>query len=44
MSLNSIVHQQAGSLLDWNIWKQPLGFIIFFIAADPPRRTGRRWT
>ena len=33
MSLNSIVQQQAGSLLDWNIWKQPLGFIIFFIAA-----------
>ena len=33
MSLNSIVHQQAGSLFDWNIWKQPLGFIIFFIAA-----------
>ncbi len=33
MSLNSIVHQQAGSLFDWNIWKQPFGFIIFFIAA-----------
>jgi len=33
MSLNSIVEQQAGSLLDWNIWKQPLGLIIFFIAA-----------
>ena len=33
MSLNSIVHQQAGSLFDWNIWKQPLGFIIFVIAA-----------
>jgi NADH-quinone oxidoreductase subunit H len=33
MSLNSIVQQQAGSLLDWNIWKQPLGFVIFFIAA-----------
>ena len=33
MSLNSIIHQQAGSLFDWNIWKQPLGFIIFFIAA-----------
>ena len=33
MSLNSIVRLQAGSLLDWNIWKQPLGFIIFFIAA-----------
>jgi NADH:ubiquinone oxidoreductase subunit H len=33
MSLNSIVEQQAGSLLDWNVWKQPLGLIIFFIAA-----------
>ena len=33
MSLNSIVQQQAGSFLDWNIWKQPLGFLIFFIAA-----------
>jgi NADH:ubiquinone oxidoreductase subunit H len=33
MSLNSIVQLQAGSFLDWNIWKQPLGFLIFFIAA-----------
>jgi NADH-quinone oxidoreductase subunit H len=33
MSLNSIVEQQAGSFLDWNVLKQPLGFIIFFIAA-----------
>jgi len=33
MSLNSIVEQQAGSLLDWNAWKQPLGLLIFFIAA-----------
>jgi len=33
MSLGSIVEQQAGSLLDWNVWKQPLGLIIFFIAA-----------
>lgn len=33
MSLHSIVEQQAGSLFDWNVWKQPLGFIIFFIAA-----------
>jgi len=33
MSLNSIVEQQAGSLLDWNVWKQPLGLLIFFIAA-----------
>ncbi len=33
MSLNSIVLMQSGSFLDWNIWKQPLGFLIFFIAA-----------
>ena len=33
MSLNAIVEQQAGSLLDWNVWKQPLGLIIFFIAG-----------
>jgi NADH-quinone oxidoreductase subunit H len=33
MSLNAIVEQQAGTLLDWNVWKQPLGLLIFFIAA-----------
>ena len=33
MSMNSIVEQQAGSFLDWNVWKQPLALIIFFIAA-----------
>ncbi len=33
MSLNSIVEQQAGSFLDWNVFKQPLGLIIFFIAG-----------
>jgi NADH:ubiquinone oxidoreductase subunit H len=33
MSLNAIVEQQAGSFLDWNLWKQPLALIIFFIAA-----------
>jgi NADH-quinone oxidoreductase subunit H len=33
MSLNAIVEQQAGSLLDWNVWKQPLGLLIFFIAG-----------
>ncbi len=33
MSLTSIVGQQAGSFLDWNLWKQPLGLVIFFIAA-----------
>jgi NADH-quinone oxidoreductase subunit H len=33
MSLNTIVEQQAGSFLDWNVWKQPLALVIFFIAA-----------
>jgi NADH:ubiquinone oxidoreductase subunit H len=33
MSLTSIVEQQAGSLLDWNVFKQPLGLLIFFIAG-----------
>jgi len=33
MSLGSIVEQQAGSVLDWNVWKQPLGLLIFFIAG-----------
>ncbi len=33
MSMNTIVEQQAGSFLDWNLWKQPLALIIFFIAV-----------
>jgi NADH:ubiquinone oxidoreductase subunit H len=33
MSMNAIVEKQAGTFLDWNVWKQPLGLIIFFIAA-----------
>jgi NADH-quinone oxidoreductase subunit H len=33
LSLNQIVANQAGSLLDWYIWQQPLAFIVFFIAA-----------
>ncbi len=33
MSLNDIVTKQNPSFLDWNIFKQPLGAIIFFIAA-----------
>ena len=33
MSLNRIVELQAGWFFDWNVFKQPLGFLIFFIAA-----------
>ena len=33
MSLNTIVLNQSGSVLDWYIFRQPLGFLIFFIAA-----------
>ncbi len=32
MSVNQIVLAQSGSILDWNVWKQPLGAVIFFIA------------
>lgn len=33
MSLNGIVERQAGSVLDWYVWQQPLAFLVFFIAA-----------
>jgi NADH-quinone oxidoreductase subunit H len=33
MSLNEIVLNQSGWFTDWYIWQQPLGAIIFFIAA-----------
>jgi NADH-quinone oxidoreductase subunit H len=33
MSLNQIVLAQSGSALDWFVFKQPLAFLIFFIAA-----------
>lgn len=33
LSLNGIVERQAGSVLDWFVWQQPLAFIVFFIAA-----------
>ncbi|TME84758.1 MAG: NADH-quinone oxidoreductase subunit H [Chloroflexi bacterium] len=33
MSLNQIVLHQSGSFLDWFAFKQPLGLLIFFIAA-----------
>ena len=33
LSLNKIVLGQAGSLFDWYVWRQPLAFVIFFIAV-----------
>ncbi len=33
LSLNEIVLRQAGSALDWFVFQQPLGFVVFFIAA-----------
>jgi NADH-quinone oxidoreductase subunit H len=33
MSLNTIVQQQSGWFSDWYLFRQPLGFVIFFIAA-----------
>jgi NADH-quinone oxidoreductase subunit H len=33
LSLNQLVLNQAGSFLDWYVWQQPLGVLIFFIAA-----------
>ncbi len=33
MSLNQIVLGQAGNVFDWYLWRQPLAFVIFFIAV-----------
>jgi NADH-quinone oxidoreductase subunit H len=33
MSVNQIVENQSGWFTNWYIWQQPLGFVIFFIAA-----------
>src|SRR3954453_5978048 len=33
LSLNQIAEQQAGWFTDWYVFRQPLGFLIFFIAA-----------
>jgi NADH-quinone oxidoreductase subunit H len=33
MNMTTIVENQAGWFTDWYIWQQPLGFLIFFIAA-----------
>jgi NADH-quinone oxidoreductase subunit H len=31
--IGDIVHAQAGSLLDWNLVRQPLAFVVYFVAA-----------
>ena len=33
MSLNTIVDQQSGWFTNWYVFRQPLGFLVFFIAA-----------
>jgi len=33
LSLNQITLDQSGSFLDWYVFRQPLAFVIFFIAA-----------
>jgi NADH-quinone oxidoreductase subunit H len=33
MSLNTIAEMQSGWFTDWNVFRQPLGVLIFFIAA-----------
>jgi NADH-quinone oxidoreductase subunit H len=33
LNLNQIVRDQQGSFLDWYVFRQPLGALIFFIAA-----------
>ena len=33
MSLNTIVEQQSGWFTNWYVFRQPLGFVVFFIAA-----------
>jgi len=33
LSLNQVVLQQSGWFTDWFVFRQPLGFLIFFIAA-----------
>jgi NADH-quinone oxidoreductase subunit H len=33
MSLNTIIEQQSGWFTDWYVFRQPLAFVIFFIAA-----------
>jgi NADH-quinone oxidoreductase subunit H len=32
LNLSEITAQQAGFIWDWNIWKQPLAFLIFIVA------------
>jgi NAD(P)H-quinone oxidoreductase subunit 1 len=36
LSTVDIVNQQTGAgILSWNIWRQPVGFLIFWICASP---------
>jgi NADH-quinone oxidoreductase subunit H len=33
LDLRVIVADQAGSILQWNLWRQPLAFFLFLVAA-----------
>lgn len=33
VNINDIVRVQAGSILNWNVWIQPIGFLIFLTSA-----------
>jgi NADH-quinone oxidoreductase subunit H len=33
LDLRAIVADQAGSILEWNLWRQPLAFVLFVIAT-----------
>ena len=33
LDLRAIVAEQSGSLLEWNLWRQPLAFVLFLIAT-----------
>ena len=33
LNLETIIWRQAGSILEWNIWVQPLAFLLFLVSA-----------
>ena len=33
LDLRAIVADQAGSILEWNVWRQPLAFLLFVVAT-----------